>query len=55
MKVHVVERMKCECCDELYEEGAGADHEPQKTKAYECGECEEVYQDRDEAKECCKP
>lgn len=29
--------------------------EPEYLEAWMCGECEEVYQDRDEAKDCCKP
>lgn len=27
---------------------------PELTERYQCGECEEIYEDREEAKECCK-
>lgn len=27
---------------------------PKLTERYQCGECDEIYEDRDEAKECCK-
>ena len=26
----------------------------QPAELYQCGECEELYEDRDDAKECCK-
>ena len=29
-------------------------NEPEYRTAYQCGECETVYLDKDEAKECCK-
>jgi len=27
---------------------------PDLTERYKCGECDTIYEDRDEAKECCK-
>lgn len=27
---------------------------PGEVTWFQCGECEEIYEDRDEAKECCK-
>jgi protein-arginine kinase activator protein McsA len=40
-------RWKCGSCGEVF-------HEVPKVDAFQCGECETVYQDRDEAMECCK-
>lgn len=39
-----------------YECGELGDEEdrPETIEAWQCGECEEVYADRDEAKECCR-
>ena len=45
MKVTKV--FKCPECDEIV---AKAD----LVEAFQCGECGEVYDDLDEAKECCK-
>ncbi len=27
---------------------------PNLTERYQCGECDEIFEDRDEAKECCR-
>lgn len=52
MKITKVKGFKCPHCDEFIEEV----DIPQLVNrvAYQCGECEEVYEDIDEAKECCK-
>lgn len=39
-------------CGEVGEEGE--DERPETGEAWQCGECEEIYADRDEAKECCR-
>ena len=54
----VKEPRRCACCGTVYslEGEAAADHEQETLEAaWECGECGEVYEDRDEAKECCRP
>lgn len=52
MKVLKVKGFKCPHCDEFIEE---ADVPEEKSRiAYQCGECEEAYVDREEAVECCK-
>lgn len=38
---HPISRFPEECKEEL-------------ASVYQCGECEEVYEDRDDAKECCR-
>ena len=30
------------------------DELPELTERYQCGECDTIYEDRDEAKKCCK-
>lgn len=44
-------RKQCPSCQEWFE--AGGDMEYEETEAWKCGECDTVYGDRDEAKECC--
>lgn len=58
MKARKVKAMFCQCCSELIDaddldllETHGLEEAPE---AYICGECEQIYEDRDEAKECCK-
>jgi len=50
MKVKVVKGIVCPECDEFILK----DDIPEVEERYQCGECEEIYEDRDEAKECCK-
>ena len=50
MKVKKVKGMRCPECDEVIPE----EELPELTTIYQCGECEEVYDDLDEAKECCR-
>lgn len=47
MKVKTV--MVCPHCEEVVDK-----LDSPLEKRWECGECEEVYEDQDEARECCK-
>mgnify|MGYP001567609093 CR=1 FL=1 len=49
MKIKLVKGYECPECSEF---ASKDDFEP--AERYQCGECEELYEDRDEAKECCK-
>jgi hypothetical protein len=46
-----VDRRQCPLC-EVWIDPMDADFD--ETEAFQCGECLVIYQDRDEAKECCK-
>jgi len=50
MKVKAVKGIVCPGCDEFVLK----EDIPEVEERYQCGECEEIYEDRDEAKECCK-
>ena len=50
MKVKTVKGTACPECDSFILK----DDIPEITERYQCGECEEIYEDRDEAEECCK-
>lgn len=50
MKVKRVQGFRCPDCDAFIPK----DDIPIVDEAFQCGECDEVYDDRDEAKECCK-
>lgn len=50
MKVKTVKGYRCPTCDEFFLK----EELPEVEEIYQCGECEELYEDRDEAKECCK-
>ena len=50
MKVKTVKGYECPGCDEFIME----DDLPKLVTHYQCGKCEEIYKDRDEAEECCK-
>ena len=50
MKVKAVKGYECPECSEFILK----DDLPEVTERYQCGECEEIYEDRVEAKECCK-
>ena len=52
MKVKAVKGIVCPMCEEFVpkEEFEKAE----LVEYYQCGECETIYEDRDEAKECCK-
>lgn len=50
MKVKVVKGVECPECGGFILKG----DIPEVEERYQCGECETVYEDRDEAKECCK-
>ena len=50
MKVKVIKGMECPECGEFIPK----EDFPELTSRYQCGECEEIYDDRDEAKECCR-
>ena len=50
MKVKTVKGIVCPECDACVLE----EDIPKVDNLYQCGECEEVYADREEAKECCK-
>lgn len=50
MKVKEVKGIVCPECDEFIMK----DDVPEVATRYQCGECEEVYEDIDEAKDCCK-
>ena len=54
MKVKQVKGIKCPECGAVVLEVVLEGDIPQVETLYQCGECEEVYEDRDEAKECCK-
>lgn len=50
MKVKKLKGYECpECGDFFIEEDL-----PDLVERYQCGECEEIYEDRDEAKKCCR-
>lgn len=50
MRPKQVKRLKCPECDELI----CKDDLPEETTVYQCSECEELYENREEAEECCK-
>ena len=50
MKVKTIKGYECPECNEFV---AKTDL-PEATERFECGECGELYEDKDEAKECCK-
>ena len=50
MKVKAVKGMRCPECDGFVPK----EELPEVGTMYQCGECGEVYEDREEAKECCK-
>ena len=50
MKVQTIEGIECPECSAFIPE----DNTPQLEERYQCGECEEVYEDRDKAEECCR-
>ena len=50
MKVKEVKGICCPECGEVIL----AEDIPEKETYYQCGECDAIYEDRDEAKECCK-
>ena len=50
MKVKTVKGYECPECMEFIPK----DNLPELTEHYQCGECEEMYEDKDDAKECCK-
>lgn len=45
------DRTQCPLCEEWFDP---TEMDFDETEAWKCGECETVYQDRDEAKECCR-
>ena len=50
MKVKTLVGFKCPECEEF----VAKDDIPEVVTLYQCGECEEVYDEREEAKECCR-
>ena len=50
MKVKQVKGIICPECEEFILK----DDIPEEDIRYQCEECGEIYEDRDEAKECCK-
>lgn len=50
MKVKKVRAITCPECGECVE----TQTETPVYDAYQCGECEAIYPDKDEAKDCCK-
>lgn len=54
----VTTAMACPCCEEIFDGDDGSqleDHTPERLpEAWECGECGELHEDKDEAKECCR-
>ena len=50
MKVEEVKGIMCPECNDFIEE----DDIPKVGVYYQCGECEAVDEDKEEAKECCK-
>ena len=50
MKVVKVKGSKCPECDAVILE----ENIPEVETFYQCGECDEIYEDRDEAKACCR-
>lgn len=50
MKAKQVKGIVCPNCDEFI----AAEDMPAVENHYQCGECEQAYDNRDEAKECCK-
>lgn len=57
MRPTKVDARRCRCCDQLVseEDGEALEQHGYDTgfQAWACGECGEVYEDRDEAKACC--
>ena len=51
MKVHKVQAWKCLACDAIT---AAEDGVPEVEEMWACGECDTIYEDRDQAKECCR-
>ena len=52
VKVTGIKVWVCPSCDEAHK--IADEPLPVVGLHYRCGECEEVYEDRDDAKECCK-
>ena len=52
MKVKAVKGWLCPSCDAFHLPEDGPI--PEEETRYQCGACEEVYEDKEEAKECCK-
>ena len=50
MKVKKLDAFQCPECGEYF----AAPHIPLPVTAYQCGECEAIYPDKDEALDCCK-
>lgn len=50
MKVKVVKGISCPDCNYFILK----EDIPEVTEQYQCGECEEIYDDKEDAKECCK-
>ena len=50
MKVKAIKGIACPECDCFVLK----EDMPEVETRYQCGECDEVYEDRDAAKECCK-
>ena len=50
MKVKAVKGYVCPECEEFVPLPA----KTELTTRYQCGECEELYEDRDDALECCR-
>ena len=51
MKVKQVKGIQCSECGEFI---LASDIPTEHEVRFQCGECEEIYKDRNEAKECCK-
>lgn len=61
MKVETIKKgMWCDPCDEGFVDEAAfrahqeSEHMTMPQELFRCGECEQIYLDKDEAKECCK-
>lgn len=50
MKVKATKGILCPACDSFILK----EEMPEETSLFQCGECEEVYQSKGEAENCCK-
>ena len=50
MKVKKVKVIRCPNCEEFFL----PEDMPEEETFYRCGECEGIYEDREEAKKCCR-
>jgi len=55
MKVKEVKGLECpHCASFITQDDLGVEFESAIVTLYQCSECNEVYEDKEEAKDCCK-